>query len=61
MTAPRRLGPAPGITVKRAARLPDPDWHPTISLDEGIAESVRWVRGHLDVLRDLPTESHFEP
>ena len=61
MTVPRRLRPEPGITLKRAARLPDLDWHPTIGLDEGIAETTDWVREHLDVLKDLPTEFHFEP
>ena len=39
----------------------DLDWRPTIDLDEGIAETTDWVREHLDVLKDLPTEFHFEP
>ena len=38
----------------------DLGWHPTISLDEGVEETVGWVREHLDVLKDLPTEFRFE-
>lgn len=29
--------------------------------EPGIAETVGWVREHLDVLKDLPTKFHFEP
>ena len=50
MTVPRGLRQDPGITLKRAARLPDLDWRPTIGLDAGIAETTGWVREHLDVL-----------
>ena len=38
----------------------DLGWQPTIGLEEGVEETVGWVREHLDVLKDLPTEFRFE-
>ena len=58
--APDRLGQDAQYLLNSSRIKSELGWAPRMSLDEGLDETIAWVKRYLDDLRDLSTDVTFQ-